>query len=200
VSQRVFQAALARLVFDPEFGERVRAGGGTALPAELTDVERRRLVGAASDPGLRPTQIVHNGWRLGKLLTMLPLTSALLGPETLVAEARGFWPARPPRSLYFRDEALAFCDHLLARARAGLLAVPHLAEVTGYERAGLRLLGSPGEAGVPAPEAVPFDHDPDALLGALAAGRALDGVPASPCTLLGRRGADGAVQWSVRRL
>ncbi len=66
------------------------------------------------------------------------MTCALLGHERLARELRDFWRTRTPRSLYFREEAIAFCDHLRERARSTLRLV-YLEEVVGFERATLEL-------------------------------------------------------------
>src|SRR6266545_6479460 len=91
VTQTAFQAALARLLVDGDFRDEVRARGEPALDADLTALERRRVVAVASDAGLEITRTLHDGWRLSKALLMLPMTCALLGHERLARELRDFW-------------------------------------------------------------------------------------------------------------
>jgi hypothetical protein len=80
---------------------------------DLSDRERRRLVGIATDPGLEITATLIKSFRLGKILTLLPLTRTLIGNERLAREATRFWAARPPTTLYPLEEAVEFCDYLL---------------------------------------------------------------------------------------
>jgi len=132
-----FQSALARLVMDPAFRNQVRAEGPRAAGGTLTPVERRRLAAAAADPGMDAVRIVHKGFRLAKLLSMLPATCAVLGEEGMAREVPAFWLLRPSRGRHYAEEAEAFCAYLEMRLRAGL-TVPGLAAVIVVERARLR--------------------------------------------------------------
>jgi hypothetical protein len=197
MSRAVFQGALARLVVDPDFRDGVRARGATVLPADLSELERRRLVAVAADRGLDITRTLHKGFRLGKILNQLPLTCALLGSDRLAVEIAEFWRRRLPLSFYFLEEAVAFCDHLLARARAGELAVAYLEEVVGYERAERKLKQSRAEGSPLPPLRVPFRHAPLDLLRPLSEGRVPAEVPAAACVLVAALTAAGGVEWSV---
>jgi hypothetical protein len=140
---------------------------------------------------------IHHGWRLGKLYRMLPFTCALLGEDRLAREVWRFWAERVPRSFYFRDEALEFCDHLARRLESGL-RIAYLDEVIAYERAALELrrpLTRPGEVRT---REVSFRHDPARLLSTLTEGRRPRAVPQRPCVLAGtaREGAEPA--WELR--
>ena len=86
------------------------------------------------DAGLDITRTLHKGFRLGKLLTHLPLTRVLLDRDTMAREVGGFWRRRPPVSFYFLEQALAFCAYLLERVRAGDLEVRYLEEIAALSR------------------------------------------------------------------
>jgi hypothetical protein len=197
MSQGRFQAELARLVLEPEFRDHVRADGERVLDGDLTPIERRRLVSVASDPGLGITRTLHDGWRLSKVLLMLPLTCVVLG-ERLAPELREFWPTRVPRSLYFLEEAIAFCDHLQAKRRARPTP-SYLDEIVAFERATL-VLRRPWAPDPPPPQQVAFRHDPERLLETVAAGRRPRGIPLRPCLLVGGCRAPGQVEWRIGEL
>ena len=194
MSARAFQAALAQLALEPDFREAVRRDGEAALGPDLTALERRRLCGAAGDSGMELTAFLIRSFRLGKILTLLPLTRTLLGSERLADEAKLFWRDHPPTSFYFLEEALAFCDHLLARARAGH-GIKYLEEVVGYERTMLELRRVRADGEPPEPQLVHFDHDPVRLLSTLGAGRRPRGVPELHCTLRASLAGERDVQW-----
>lgn len=194
MSARVFQSALARLIVDPEFRDDLQARREAALPAELTDLERERLLAVSGDPGLDVTRMLHKGFRLVKLLGQLPLTCAVLGREVLAQEAKEFWRRRLPVSFYFLEEAIAFCDHLLARESAGELQCLYLAEIAAYERAILELQ-RPRPDGTPPPlQAVGFSHDPLPLIAALAQGEVPPAVNERQCRMVGIR-TDAKLEW-----
>jgi hypothetical protein len=195
MSQRRFQALMARLVIDPDFRDRVRREGDAALGDDLTTVEKRRLSGVARSKGVEMARTLHKGWRLGKILSMLPLTHTALGDDLLARELSAFWQAQPPRSLYFRDEAIAFCDHLASSSRCRQ-EIPFLEEVAAYERAQLELLKPRPDGEVPA-QIVRFRHDPVALLSELAAGRTPAGLPENPCVVAGTLDPEGRITWRV---
>jgi hypothetical protein len=116
MTQAIFQRVLGRLVTDRDFRERLRRGA--AMPRRgLLAIERRRLAALAAAPGLALTARLIDSFRLGKLITLLPLTRALLGPVRFAREAEAYCAKAPPVSFYLADEALAFCDHLRAACR-----------------------------------------------------------------------------------
>lgn len=196
MSAPVFQSALARLIVDPDFRDAVRAQRETALPGPLTALERERLLAVSVDAGLDITRTLHKGFRLGKLLTHLPLTRVLLDRETLAREVGEFWRRRPPVSFYFLEEALAFCDYLLERRRAGDLEVRYLDEITAYERAALELQRARPDGSPPPPQTVDFHHDPLPLIAALARGEVPAAAAARRCQLVGTRD-DGRLAWHL---
>ncbi len=166
------------------------------LGADLTSRERRRLFAVVSDRGLDVTRTLHKSFRLGKLLSTLPLICTALGEERLASEVSRFWRARLPRSFYFLEEALAFCTYLVERRREGL-SVPYLEEVLAYERATLelRLASLAGES--PAPQRVNFYHDPEALLSKLASGTDLSDIAQGFFPLCGTLSPSGAIEWRL---
>lgn len=196
MSRRAFQSALARLVTDPDYRAEVRTHGAAALAGRFSPRERRRLLAAADDPGMDVTRTLHKAFRLGKLLTQLPLTCRLMGTERLAPEVERFWKRRPPLSFYFLEEAVAFCDYLLGRDLAAF-GVEHLEEVVRYERAAKALKRARAEGHRPEPERVEFACDPAALLSALNRGEVPAGIPPLACTLEARLSEAGEVEWDV---
>jgi hypothetical protein len=196
MSAPVFQSALARLIVDPDFRDDVRERRALALTGDLTALERERLLAVSIDPGLDITRTLHKGFRLGKLLTHLPLTRALLDRDTLAREVGEFWRQRPPISFYFLEEALAFCVYLLQRMRAGKLAVPYLEEIAAYEQAALELQRTRPDGSPPPPQAVLFRHDPLPLIAALAHGEIPAEAAEKHCWLLGTR-EEGRLEWHL---
>jgi hypothetical protein len=141
---RAYQAALARLVIEPSFRDDVRANPASFSDYDLTDRERSRIAAAAADRGMDVTRMLHKGWRLNKILVFMPATCALLGDDRLAEELGVFWQGHPPTSLYFLEEALAFCDHLERKTRMGL-TLEHLPQVVAYERANLESRRPPSD-------------------------------------------------------
>jgi hypothetical protein len=194
VSQRCFQTAMARLVVDAKFRERVRACADDALVGELTALERKRLTAIAQTRGLDATSTLYKGFRLSKLYATLPLTCALLGKKRLGREVKLYWAARVSVSLYFFEEAFGFCDHLAERLQSGL-RVTYLDEVLAYERATLELQRPRNCEDAPAAQLVNFQHDPEILLNCLTRGQRPRAVPVLNCTLFGELDEDDKVQW-----
>ena len=196
MSAAAFQSHFARLVIDPDFRDDVRSRGNEALAADLSALERDRLLAVASDPGLDVTRTLHKGFRLSKLVGQLPLTCAALGKEALSREVAEFWRRNPPVSFYYLAEAVSFCDFLAARLEEGMEPpTPYLAEVAAWERAGL-LLQRPRPEGEPPPhQIVEFAHDPLPLLSALGRGEVPD-LADRPCLMIGGY-EGGKVEWRL---
>jgi len=192
VSPPAFQAALARAVVDVDFAEAVAAGAPTP---GLTSREQRRLAAAAAHPGLALPRELHGGWRLGKVLTLLPLTARLLG-DRLAGELIAFWKERPPRSLFFQEDALAFAARLADESRDE----PHLAEVASFERARLELLHPDPDEPPPRVREVRFRYDAEVFMARLAEGEPLDGVPERPSVIRGVWDGAGEPVWTMRAL
>jgi hypothetical protein len=187
VSLLGFQQALSELVMTPALRRRIAEGGaavGDALAAyELSDRERRRLAALARDPGLKMGTTIHRSFRLSMLANALPRTCKVLPPQALRELVHAYWKESLPRSLQYAPEARGFAEFALARSRAGAVPdSPYLDEVLETELAILALAEIPAKepaADAPASDGdgdsrrrvVPFRHDPDAVLGPLAAGR-----------------------------
>lgn len=191
MSAQAFQAAMARLIVEPDFRDAVRAEGARALTGTLTPLESFRLVAIAADRGLDMNRTLHKGFRLGKLRALLPLTCAALTPARLAREVALFWQTHPPASFSFLPEALQFCSFLERRH----LHSVYLAEVLAFERATLEL--ERARLDEPPPQTVRFRHDPVRLLGALAAGRRPRAVRERPCLLLGSKSGDAPARWTL---
>jgi hypothetical protein len=196
MTQRAFQAAVARLVVDPAFRDRVRAIGAAALDGELTSIEQQRVMSIVDEKGLDATRTLHKSFRLTKLFSTLPLTRQLLGPNRLAKEIGSFWEATPSDSHYFLDESIAFCDFLRKRLRSGL-RIKHLEEIVTYERANLNLRRARIEPEVPKPEIVRFRYDPIILFEQLVKGKHPRAVPERACTMIGRVNQEGEVHWRL---
>lgn len=188
-----FQALQARLVVDPGFRDKVVAAeGDLADEPDLTPLERRRLASIARSKGLRISVLVHRGWRLGKLLTLLPRTCSMLGPDRAAAELDTFWRRQLPRSLYFHDEAIAFADHLAEASDD--LGLPYLREVVAFERAEVELMRPGTEPGERRSVLMPRE------LGARLAGAPADGAAdgsMDAAVFVGERLAEGGTRWSL---
>jgi hypothetical protein len=196
LSQRAFQATLARLVIDPNFRARVRESGEVSDvdSDDLTALEHKRLLSIVSGRGMDATRMLHKSFRLTKLYTMLPLTRTLLGHRRLAREISDFWAESLPVSHYFLEECIAFCVYLQRREREGL-RVKYLAEVVAYERANLELRRPRVGGQTPPPQTVSFRHDPTALLACLLNERRPRALPVRPCTLVGATDDEGNVEW-----
>ncbi len=169
MSLPAFQTALARMVTDPAFHRRIRSRRFGPLRRRLTAKERGRLEALASDRGVDVTATLVESFRLGKIVSLLPLTRQALGTGRLLREARAFWAAHPPTTFYFFEEALDFCAFLENRVRAGL-RVPYLREVVRYERARLEQRRAIAERRAVADQHLRFRHDPVVLFRSLLAG------------------------------
>lgn len=196
MTQSAFQGALARLVVDPAFRDLVRSSGAAALEGELTSLEQVRLTAMVDEKGLDATRMLHKSFRLTKLYATLPLTRRLLGPTILAAEVSAFWSANNSDSHYFLNEAIAFCDFLLERARSGL-EVEYLDEVVAYERAALNLRRVLFDGETRQAEVIHFRHDATMLFENLIEGKQPGDIPERPCKLTGVVNERGEVEWTV---
>ena len=196
VTLHAFQSTVARLVADPDFRDLVGVKGAKALGADLTTLERERVLAIVSDKGLDAVRTLHKSFRLTKIYSMLPMTRTLLGPDRIGREVSTFWKAELPVSHYFIGEAMAFCDFLLNRISLGL-RIKYLAETVAYERANLELRRPGTDDAVPEPQFVKFDHDPVTLFTQLMNGKRPRAVPALSCLLVGSLSQDGEVQWFI---
>ena len=86
-----FQNALAAMVMDESFAQAVRDDSTQALTVfDLEPRERERLVGIASQPGLRIGTFFHHSFRMTKIAYTLPRTKEKLG-EKLGAVLMLYW-------------------------------------------------------------------------------------------------------------
>jgi hypothetical protein len=191
MTQAAFQRVLGRLATDRDFREQLRRGAVTPQSG-LSALERRRLASLAGAPGLDLTARLIDSFRLGKLITLLPLSRALLGPVRFAREAEAYCAKTPPVSFYLADEAIAFCHHLLAACRR-----PYLAEVADYERAMIELKRPRPDGAARPSQRVVFDHDPALLLPLLARGERPRAVPRRRHVAIGFLDADGEVDWRI---
>lgn len=189
MSQPTFQSMMARMVIDPPWRDMVRRAG--LDDADLTPLERRRLLAIAHSSGLDTNQMLHRGFRLGKLKALLPMTCLLLQGPPLQAAAADFWAAHPPTSFYFLPEAIAFCSFLLERPER----CKYLHEVAAFERAHLELQRARCDA--PPQQEVHFVHHPARLLGPLAQGRLPEAVSPQACVARGVLDASGQPRWTI---
>lgn len=196
MTQRAFQGALARLVVDPAYRDRVRSSGAAAFDDELTGLEQTRLTAMVDEKGLDATRMLHKSFRLTKLYSTLPLTRRLLGPTILAREVAAFWSANTSDSHYFLNEAIAFCDFLLARVGSGL-EVEYLDEVVAYERAALNLRRVLAEGETRQSEVIYFRHDALALFEQLVDGKQPREIPERACKLVGVVNESGEVEWTA---
>jgi hypothetical protein len=115
-----FQAAIARLVTDKAFRDRVVVGDEDL---DLSSSEQEHLRVLAGHGGIAVTAKLVASFRLGKLLALLPATRAALGNERFADEALAFWAEHAPISFYAPDEVLAFCAYLRPRLDDHVLPV-----------------------------------------------------------------------------
>jgi len=187
-----FQSAFVRLVTDQEFRDSVRRG---QIPPGVVDpVEREQLAVVAAQPGIAAMRVVYRGFRLNKILAMLPLTGRLLGEQRLSAELERFWKDQPSGSFYYVEEANRFCDFLWKRIEDGL-ETPYLRDVVLFEQASLRLQKAAGE-GRELMLQIDLNHRP-AFLEELYKGRVPAEVPLEPTSLLGVVSDKRPVRWFV---
>ncbi len=191
VSEAEFQTAQARLVTDSEFLKRAQLEKENAFGSGLSAVERRRLTALASQKGIIVTARLIRSFRLGKILSLLPLSCTLLG-DHLAREATAFWNVNPPDSFYSLGEALAFCRYLQESPIS--TEVVYLKEVVGYEEAMLELSGAK-VTGEVLSRVVRFSHNPAVLLCSLREGRFPTGVPEMSCDLVAKLDEQGVISW-----
>src|SRR5262245_509126 len=118
MSVTAFQTVLAEVLLRPD----VRSGLELRLADHngLTTDERGRLQALALSPGLVAARQLHLAFRLTKLLSGLPKTCAVLGPDALAIEAQGFWARSAPSSFAYAKEVLGFASYLRQRLCSGL--------------------------------------------------------------------------------
>ncbi len=143
MSLRTYQRAQVAMITDGAVAHRVGLGDLRPWEDDLTARERERLVWQATDAGLVLSRTLHKGWRLTKLLTLLPATFRQGDPDLLSDLVATFWQRHPPQGLYFEAEAARFAAFVADRVPGGtplhdaavlegaLLTVGHLGPPAG---------------------------------------------------------------------
>jgi hypothetical protein len=126
-----YQRLQTAMVLDAQQAVTMAAGDFGELAGSLTAEERTRLASQARDPGMVLTRKLHTGWRLTKLLTLLPVTFRVGDPETLTDLVATFWHHNRPQGLYFESEALRFAQFVREHAPPDTV----LYDVAGFEAA-----------------------------------------------------------------
>jgi hypothetical protein len=177
-----FQRALADMIASPALAVAVGAGHADALDSyELTPRERMRLDVVATQPGMEVSCTLYRANRLTPIVMLLPYTCFILG-DRIKAIAERFW-MDSPTDMQFRNEIDSFAGFLRQLVTAGELDEPLLEEVLEFELATNELRFLPRrelsrDPGLgdgtsirlhPLVRLVWFSHDPEALLGRLAA-------------------------------
>ncbi|WP_428672221.1 hypothetical protein [Reyranella sp.] len=181
-----FQSSLAKLV--------AHGGAIDDNQGALSDLEKQRLADIGGQHGKAIMQTLYFGWRLTKVLSLLPLTTRLLGDEALAASLKGFWKQRMAKSLYFVEECLAFLDFLEGDIKD---RPAFFEEVTGFEKARLQLRDRQSKGRPCQPVEVRFRCHPDALLSALMSGTDVSTIVPDDIVLRGELGEDGEERWTL---
>jgi hypothetical protein len=183
-----FQLALADLATSPDLCARVARDPEEALAGrDLTPLERRRIASAAGQPGVAVNRALYRYNRTIPLTGVLRGTCFLLGPE-LSALSDEFW-AEGGLDRNQRREAERFVGFLRRAMARGQVRSPYLAEVMEFELARYQVATRPREpllAAVdeaaerwpdgplalhPLMRVASFTHEPNALMGLVAARR-----------------------------
>jgi hypothetical protein len=183
-----FQLALADLATSPGLCARVARDPDEALAGrDLTPLEWRRIVAAAGQRGVAVNRALYRYNRTMPLTAVLRGTCHLLG-EAFGALADEFW-AEGGLDRNQRREAERFADFLHRALARGRVSSPYLAEVMAFElmryqvatRPRESLLAAVDEAAERWPDGplvlhplmrvAAFTHEPNALLGLVAARR-----------------------------
>ncbi len=150
-----YQRLQTAMVLDAKQAAPMAAGDFGQLTGDLSDKERTRLASQARDPGMALTRKLHKGWRLTKLLTLLPITFRVGDPETLTDLVAAFWHNHPPQGLYFESEAMRFAQFVRDHGPPETL----LHDAAAFEAAMLGV-SDRGETGGASPITVHSRHDP----------------------------------------
>ena len=159
MSLAAYQRAQVAMISEPDAVRRIAAGDLAPWADDLTAAERERLLAQASDAGLALSRKLHQGWRLTKLLTLLPVTFRVGDPGLLARLVDEYWRDHLPQGLYFEAEAAAFAADVAERVPARSLvhdaALLEGAMLAVGDRAGSAAIG---------PVELHVSHDPRALL------------------------------------
>lgn len=190
MSLAAYQEGQLAMLRNPGLAGDYSRGDFGHLADRLTALERERLQSQAQDAGMALSRKLHEGWRLTKLLTLLPRTFAAGDPDLLSRLVAEFWSAAPARSLYFEAEAIEFTQLVCRDSPRGTL----LHDLAVLEGALLSAAAGGPHAG-PRPTIVRLTRDPnDLIAGTTTAARSDEAFEASAWS-----DRDG-VQLSVRRV
>jgi hypothetical protein len=178
MSLEIYQDIFCKMVAAPELRERVLEGRGKYLNGlDLTELERRRLLAIAAQPGMRVNTAIHRANRITPLDHSVRLTLFLLG-DRLRDVLQRYWLENPTENLQIPAECERFAAFLEGEIRAGRIADPYLEEVLAFERACTELkffteeelsrVNSAADGLPPFVRVITFRHDPEPLLEALA--------------------------------
>jgi hypothetical protein len=178
MSLEVYQEIFCRMVAAPSFRERVLDESGKYLNnLDLTELERRRLLAIADQPGMRVNTAIHRANRISPLDESVPFTCFLLA-DRLADLLDRYWSENPTENLQIPAECERFATFLEREIRAGHILDPYIEDVLTFERActalrffteeELRRTNPAGGALPPLVRIIEFHHDPVPLLEALA--------------------------------
>lgn len=184
MSQAAFQSALAELIAGTE--------AESERQHDISDRDRSRLSSVASQHGVHVMRTLYFSWRLTKVLSLLPLTTGVLGHESTARQLRRFWRESKARSFYFVDECLAFL-RFLDRNLDGI-PLP-LGDAMAFELARLELRAEAARGKRPQPRRIRLRHPPDLLLAALPGRSAVR--PGDDIMLEGSFADDEGERWIV---
>jgi len=181
MSLEVYQEIFCKMVAAPGLRERVLERSGEYLNGlDLTELERRRLLAIAAQPGMRVNTAIHRANRITPLDHSVPFTLLLLG-DRLRDLLQRYWSENPTENLQIPAECERFSAFLEGEIRAGRIVDPYLEEVLAFERActelkflteeELRRVKTGADGLPPLIRLITFRHDPEPLLEALANGK-----------------------------
>jgi len=162
VSLQTYQRAQVAMVLDRDVAHRISGGDLGPWQADLTPLERERLVSQATDAGLALSRKLHKGWRLTKLLTLLPITFRVGDPGLLSDLVDAYWRDHLPQGLYFEAEAAGFAAFVAGQVPAST-ALHDAARLEGA----LLAVGQRGPSAPSGPIELRLAHDPRRLLSAV---------------------------------
>ena len=169
MSLATYQRAQVAMLVEPDAVRRIAGGDLAPWADDLTASERERLLAQAADAGLALSRKLHQGWRLTKLLTLLPTTFRVGDPALLARLVDAYWRDHLPEGLYFEAEAAAFAAFVAAEVPA-----PSALHDAALLEGALLAVGGRNGAASPSSMDLHLTCDPRTLLGGS------DGAPPSP--------------------
>jgi hypothetical protein len=182
-----FQLALRDLIASPDLCLGLRASPeGVLARYDLSGREQRRLVNVVRQRGMSVNCTLYRVNRVTPIYTLLTMTCHLLGND-LRREMDAFWASSEATTLQFKHEIHQFAVFIRRRLREGILVNPYIEEVLDFEQAvnvvqylhrqeiSERLAECESSVSDstdlrlhPLVRLIPFRHDPERLLPALA--------------------------------